>query len=329
MAAAGASILWPMERYTVMGLTEILAKIPAHARLLGEMRAHFRSGRYDLVVLVDYPGFHLRVAEAARAAGVPVLYYIAPQLWAWRPERAARFRKAVDRFAVIFPFEEPLFRSLGLAAEFVGHPLVDRPPPPSRIEARRALGLPEGGSVLGLFPGSRNQELARHWTAFREAGRRLLDGGSAAHAVVAQVPGGRYEDPGPVTLAGAADTETILAAADAVLAKSGTTTLEAALADTPMAVAYRVHRLTGWIARRVMRVPWIALPNLIANRSVVEELVQGDVNPERLAAAVAPLLDPTNPVTLAQREGLAEVRRLLGGRGAAERVGALGAGMLR
>ncbi|MGE0441902.1 MAG: lipid-A-disaccharide synthase [Gemmatimonadales bacterium] len=328
IAAAGAEVLWPMEQYTVMGLAEIVAKIPAHARLLGEMRRRFRSGRYDLVILIDYPGFHLRVAEAARAAGVPVLYYIAPQLWAWRPERAARFRQAVDRFAVIFPFEVPFFRSVGLTTDFVGHPLLDRPPLPTREAARAELGIGAGDRVLALFPGSRGQELRRHWAPFRDAARRLLDAGTATRCVVAAVPGGSYPDPGPLELVDR-DSGLLLRAADAVLAKSGTTTLEAALADAPMVVAYRVHRVTAWAARRLMRVPWIALPNLIAQQPVVEEIVQADVTAERLAAAVAPLLDPASAATVAQRAGLARIRDLLGGPGAAERVAAVAATMLR
>lgn len=326
LAAAGASVLWAMEQYTVMGLTEIIAKIPAHARLLADFKRRFKAGRYDLVILIDYPGFHLRVAEAARAAGVPVLYYIAPQLWAWRPERARRFGRAVDRFAVIFPFEEEFFRDLGLTAEYVGHPLVDRAELPDRDEARRVLGIAPDARVVGLLPGSRPQELARLWPAFRDTGRQLLASGSADVALVAAVPGGDYA--GLAAIQSVDRAEMVLAAADAAVAKSGTTTLEAALAGTPMVVAYRVHGFTAWVARRLMRVPWIALPNLIARRSVVAEVVQKECRPDRLVPLVQALLDPTHPETRAQREGLAEVRRLLGGPGAADRVAETAASML-
>jgi lipid-A-disaccharide synthase len=328
MADAGANILWPMDRYTVIGFVEILAKIPAHMALLRAMARRFRSERYDLVVLIDYPGFHLRVAEAAKAAGLPVLYYVAPQLWAWRPERAKRFKRAVDRFAVIFPFEAPFFRGLGLEAEYVGHPLVEAGARLSRAEARAALGIAPDARVIGLFPGSRPQEIGRHWAPFRDAVRSLIATGHADQGVVAAIPRGDYPDPGDLVLA-RTDPSTVLAAVDAVIAKSGTTTLEAALTNTPMVVAYRVHRLTGWFARRVMRVNWISLVNLIAEAPVVEELVQDDVTAERLARAVRPLLDRGRSETQAQLAGLARVRELLGGAGAAERVAAMAGTLVR
>jgi lipid-A-disaccharide synthase len=328
MRSAGAAVIWPMERYTVMGLAEVLGKVPAHYRLLRILRERFRRRQYDLVILIDYPGFHLRVAEAARAAGIPVLYYIAPQLWAWRPQRAGRFKAAVDRFAVIFPFEEPVLRGLGLDAHYVGHPLMDRPGVQSRATAREQLGIPATARLLTLFPGSRSQELSRHWTTFRDAGRRLLDTGKADRVVVATVPTGRYPDPGPLTLVSDAS-EAILAAADAAIVKSGTTTLEAALADVAMVVGYRVHPVTAWFARRVMRVKWIGLVNLIADAPVVDELLQGDLTVDRLVAASSHLLDPSDPRTIAQRAGLALVRERLGGPGAAQRVAGMAEELLR
>ena len=322
--AAGAEVVWAMEDYTVMGFAEIIGKIPAHYRLLQTLRQKFAAGQIDLVVLIDYPGFHLRVAEAARQAGIPVVYYIAPQLWAWRPERARRFRQAVDRFAVIFPFEEAFFRDLGLVADYVGHPLMDRPAGPTKDAARQALGVAGGARVLALFPGSRRQEIDRHWQAFRDASLALLQADQVDRVVVATIADADYPNPGPLVL-WAGESATVLAAADAAILKSGTTVLEAALADIPMVVAYRVHRLTAWFARRVMRVQWISLVNLIAGRGVVEEILQDDVTATRLAAAAGVLLDGQHPTTQAQRAGLAQVRALLGGPGAADRVAAIAA----
>ncbi len=327
MAAAGVDLRFPMAGYTVIGFVEVIRKLPAHWRLLRRLAAEFRSGRYDLVVLIDYPGFHLRVAEAARRAGVPVLYYIAPQLWAWRPGRARRFARAVDALAVILPFEAEFFAGAGVSARFVGHPLADRTWL-SRAEARTRLGIGTEERVLGLFPGSRSQEVTALWPAFRDAALGLLEGGRCDRVIVAATESGAYPDPGPLQLI-RGEPGPVFAGADAALAKSGTTTLEAALADVPMVVGYKVHPLTGWLARRLITVPWISLVNLVAGRQVVPELVQGAVTPAALSAAAAPLLDRGSPEAAAQRAGLAEVRRLLGGGGAAGKVAELALGMLR
>jgi lipid-A-disaccharide synthase len=315
---AGATIRFPMERYTVMGFFEALAKIPPHVQMLRQLRKDCRAGRYDLAVLVDYPGFNLRLAETAHRQGVPVLYYIAPQLWAWRPGRARRLARSVDRLAAILPFEPGFFRGLGVPAEFVGHPLADRSWP-ERSAARRTLGLADHERVLALFPGSRGQEVDRIWPVFRDAAARLLARGECTRVLVAGTGAGEYPGAGGMEVRHDASAD-LMAAADAALVKSGTTTLEAAMTGTPMVVAYRVHALTAMIARRVIRVPWVSLVNLVADRGVVPELLQDDATPDRLADLVRPLLDLSRPEAIAQREGLAEVRRRLGLPGAAERV---------
>lgn len=331
IAAAGAWVRFPQEHYTVLGFVEVARKLPAHLRVLTALVQEFRAGRYDLALLIDYPGFNLRVAEAARRHGVRVLYYIPPKLWAAGAGRVRRLAAAVDRTAVILPFEPAFFARRGMPTRYVGHPLLDRPPAPPRETARRTLGLGERERVLALFPGSRPQEVARLWPPFRDAARALLAAGRCERVVVAAVgsapsyPGGKgfvFHRSGPPT---------VLAAADAVLAKSGTTTLEAALADVPMVVAYRLHPVTAWLARRVITVPWISLVNLIAERPVVEELVQTRATADRLAEAAAPLLDPGSAETVVQRRGLAEVReRLAGpGPGVAGRVAAMALDLLR
>ncbi len=327
VAAAGATVRHPMERYTVLGFVEVLGKIPAHVRLLRLLEHEFRSGAYDLALLIDYPGFNVRVAEAAHRHGVKVLYYIAPQLWAWHPGRARRLAAAVDRLAAVLPFEPAFFARHGIRAEYVGHPLLDQPPRPTRPAARESLGIGAGERVLGLFPGSRPQETARLWVPFREAARRLLASGACDRVVVAGTTGGEYPGSEGFLLHRGAP-ESVFASADATLVKSGTTTLESALADVPMVVAYRVHPVTSWLARRLMTVPWISLVNLVADAPVVEELTQGSVTPERLADTVTPLLDPHHPKTRAQRVGLRRVRERLGGGGAAARVAGIAAEML-
>jgi lipid-A-disaccharide synthase len=327
MAQAGATLRYRMEGLAAFGLVEVVTKIRAHYRLLRALQNDFKVGRYDLVILVDYPGFHVRVAEAAHATGTKVLYYIAPQLWAWRPGRARRLAAAVDRLAVVLPFEQMFFGGLGLRSEYVGHPLVDRGPWPTRDQARAQLGIPVTSRVLGIFPGSRAQEIRRLWEPFRDAGLRLLGEGLCDRVLVAGIPAAEYPNPGPIEVL-RGDPVPLFAAANAALAKSGTTTLEAALADTPMVVAYKVHPLTYAMFQRVRTVQWISLVNLVAGREVVPELLQERASAGELAAAVGPLLKPNDPRTLAQREGLALVRERLGQAGATTRVVALAAELL-
>jgi lipid-A-disaccharide synthase len=322
MEAAGATLRYRMEGLAAFGLVEVVSKLGAHWRLLRAMREDFRAGRYDLVILIDYPGFHVRVAEAARKAGTKVLYYIAPQLWAWRPGRARRFAAAVDRLAVVLPFEQPFFGELGLRSDYVGHPLIDRGPLPTREEARARLGVTPGASVLGIFPGSRAQEVRRLWGPFRGAALELLREGRCDRVLVAGAEDGEYPEPGPLTVV-RGDSGAVIAASDALLAKSGTTTLEAALADRPMVVAYKVHPLTYRLFQRLRTVRWVSLVNLVAEREVVPEILQAEADAHHLAEALRPLLDPADPRTTAQREGLALVRRRLGEPGATRRVVAL------
>ncbi|MEE8061762.1 MAG: lipid-A-disaccharide synthase [Gemmatimonadales bacterium] len=319
MAAAGANILCPIEALGALGLVEIVEKIPAHVRLYYTLRRALRDQTYQLVIPIDYPGFNLRLSLAATAAGIPVLYYIAPQLWAWGPGRAKRFAKAIDHMAVILPFEEGFFNRLGLATSFVGHPLLDGDPWPSHQEARRTLAIDHDDRVLALFPGSRPQEIRAHWPLFRRASIQLLEEGLCRRVLVGATEDGMYPDPGPVEVIHGQPVR-VLAAADAALAKSGTTTLQAAVAGTPMVVAYRTAALTAFVARRVMTVRWVSLVNLIAERQIVPELLQENFTERRLLEEIRPLLTPGDPAREAQLEGLSDVRSRLGQPGAADRV---------
>jgi lipid-A-disaccharide synthase len=311
-----------MEAYSVVGFVEAVESLPRHYRLLRRTRAAFRAGSYDVAVFVDYPGYHLRAAAAAAAAGVPVLYYIAPQLWAWGAGRVRRLARAVRQLAVILPFEEPFFREHGVPTTFVGHPLKDRTPPPSREAARRALGIEDGRPVLGVFPGSRAQEVRRIWPVAREAARLVRAARPELQVLIAGTRVAQYADAGDMRVL-MDDPSLVFAAADAGLCKSGTTTLEAALADLPMVITYRLHPLSNFIARRLLRVPWVGLVNLVAGEPLCPELLQGAATPRALADALVPLLDPADPATRRQRAGLATVRQRLGDPGAAERVASL------
>jgi len=324
LAQAGVQVEYRMERYTAIGLAEIATRVPAHIALYRTLKRRFAAGHFDLLVCVDYPGFNLRLAGVAKRAGASVLYYIAPKLWATRPGRADRLRRSVDRLAVIFPFEVGFFENLGIRTEFVGHPLMDRRSWPARHAARSALGIGNGERVLALFPGSRPSEIQRLWPPFRDAAARLMSEGRCGRTLLAALPGRSYDGLGRID-AVERDSLSVLAAADAVIAKSGTTTLEAAVAGVPMVAAYRVHWLTAFLARRLIRVPWVTPVNLVAGARVVEELRQGNVSSAAVADRASRLLDPSDPGTVAQRSALEAVRKRLGGPGAASRVAEIAA----
>lgn len=322
MQAAGVRLLQHASALTVLGFAAVLGHVPTLWRLHRRLRARFASGDVAVAVLVDYGGFNLGfVAGAAKAAGVPVLYYITPQVWASRPGRIETLRRTVARAAVIFPFEETLLREHGVEATFVGHPLADAATTlPDRAEARRTLGLDPGRPVLALFPGSRKQEIARHVAPFVETARALEQRVPGLQVVVSHAPTVTLDAsaiPYPLVRA---PSLTLLRAADAALCKSGTTTLEAAVAGCPLVLAYRMGSIDYAIARRVVRIPDIGLVNIVAGRRIAPEFVQDDFVPGRVADALLPLLDAGAPERATMLAELAAVRAKLGEAGAAERV---------
>lgn len=324
MEAAGVRLLEHARRLAALGLVEVLRHVPRHYALLRELRRRLKGGRVALLVLVDYPGFNMRLAETAAAAGVPVLYYITPQIWAWGSARAERLARTVTKAAVILPFEEQLLRSHGVDATFVGHPLLDAATAlPGRAEARAALGLSAGDRVLALFPGSRPQEIARHLDDFVETARELQRRIPALRVVVSAAPTVRIDAARcPFPLVQSASFS-VLRAADAALCKSGTTTLEAAVADCPLVVAYRTNPLTYAAARRVLKIRHIGLVNVVAGREIAREFVQGALEPHAVAAALLPLLDPSSPERAQMIADLRDVRSALGTPGASRRVATL------
>ncbi|MFL5606696.1 MAG: lipid-A-disaccharide synthase, partial [Gemmatimonadaceae bacterium] len=235
MRAAGVTLIEHAEKLAVMGFAEVLKHVPKHWMLLRELKARIRSGRVALVVLIDYPGFNMKVAAAAAEAGVPVLYYITPQVWAWGAKRLAELSRTITRAAVILPFEEELLRAHGIDATFVGHPLLDRARLlPDRAAARAAVGVGPGDRLLALFPGSRAQEIARHLDPFVATALELQGRDPALKVIVSAAP--HVTIPAercPFPLVHAASFN-VLRAADAAMCKSGTTTLEAAVALCPL-----------------------------------------------------------------------------------------------
>lgn len=330
MRREGVELMAGLDRLAVMGFAEVVRHLPYFARLLATLRRALAERPPDLVIPIDYPGLNMRLARSAHARGVPVLYYIAPQVWAWKRRRARELGRIAERVAVILPFEAEILESAGARAEFVGHPLLEeRPPAPPREEFCAALGLDPARPLLAILPGSRRQEIARHLGPFLEAARSAAAASGAA-PVLARAPGIRAD-----ALAGAgvpvtADAWALLEHARAALVKSGTGTLQAAVAGTPLVVAYRTGPITYALARRIVRVPYVSLVNLVAGAPVVPELLQGDVEPGPLAAALGPLLEE-GPRRAEMLSGLAGVRAALAGpagSGPSARVAELAAALL-
>jgi len=321
MAAAGVELDEHIRELAVLGFVEVLRHLPRHWVMLGRLRERLRSGNVALVVLVDYPGFNMRVAEAAAAAGVPVLYYIVPQVWAWGEGRLEKLACWVRKAAVILPFEEQLLRAHHIDATFIGHPLLDRAVTmPTREAARAQLGIPADARVLALFPGSRSQEIERHLEPFVATARILRDRDPGLHVVVSAAPHVRIDParcPFPVVHESSLP---VLRAADAAMCKSGTTTLEASVAGCPMVVAYRTHPITYFAARRLVKLRHIGLVNIVAGREVAREFVQDALRPADVAAELAPLLDRSSERRQRMLADLADVRRSLGEPGASGRV---------
>lgn len=321
MVAAGVEVAERTDTTAVMGFVEVLRTLPSHLALLKAFRRRLESGAVHCLVTIDYPGFNLRLAAAARAAGVPVLYYITPQVWAWGADRLPKMARLITKAAVILPFEEELLRAHGIDATFVGHPLLDRAAMmPDRGAARASLGLNDAAPVLGLFPGSRQQEIDRHLDDFVRTARLLEREHRGLQVLVAAAPGVVVPAERCPYRQVTESSLTILRAADAAVCKSGTTTLEAAVAGCPLIVAYRTSAWTHAIARRVVRIPRIGLVNVVAGREVAREFVQTELVPESMARAIAPLLVHGSTERGRMVADLGMVRDRLGAPGAANRV---------
>lgn len=309
---AGVEVRHRVDRLAVTGLTEAGRRLPAAVALLGDLSRQLALRRPRLALLVDYPGVNLRLAAAARALGVPVLYYGAPQRWAWMPWRAAALGRLIDRLAVTLPFEEPWFRRRGINATFVGHPMVDLFRP-----------VPGDGLGLALLPGSRENEIKRHLPPMLEAARRL----PRLAPVIAVTTGSatlcRALAPGLPCV----DTPAALAASRVALCASGSATLELALAGVPGVICYRVSPVTYRVGRMLVRVRWLGLPNLVLGDALLPELVQREMSPSRLAREALRLLEPQTNARV--RAGLRTVAARLGSPGVAGRVADLADELLR
>jgi len=299
MEAEGLKSYFPMERLAVMGLVEVLGRL---FELLGRRRQLARdliAAKPDVFIGIDAPDFNLGLELKLRRAGIKTVHYVSPSVWAWRQKRVLKIREACDLMLTLFPFEAQFYDEHQVPVRFVGHPLADAIPlQADRAAAREALDLPQDEPVVALMPGSRGGEVARLGELFLDAAIRLRALRPGIHFLLPCATPERREQLEqmlagrdlPLTLLNGRSHEA-LAACDAVLIASGTATLEALLYKRPMVVAYRVAPLTYRILKRLVRSPYISLPNLLAQRLLVPELIQDAATPEALAQAVAPLID--------------------------------------
>jgi lipid-A-disaccharide synthase len=334
LRASGMDTLIDVTTLSTMGLVEARERIGAVWRAYRTMRRLVRDEKPDLLILIDFAEFNLALAGVAHRHGIPVLYYISPQVWAWRRGRVRKIARRVSRLAVVFPFEVPLYAGTGVRADFVGHPLLDRVRATrDRSTTLAAHGLDPAKRLIALLPGSRTKEMQLLLPAMADAAIRLQARGDC-QCVLALADTLSQADIAvsmrgvalPVPVVGG-DTYNLIHASDAVIVASGTATLETALLERPMVIVYRTAPLTFALARRLVSVPFIGMPNLIASRQVVPELLQDAATADRILAEVERFLDDP-AYAAATATALAGLRQALGDGGAAERAAAIAAEML-
>lgn len=314
MQAEGLVSLFPMEELSLMGLAEVLPSLARLAKRMAETESDILAKRPAALVTIDAPSFTLRLAGRVRPKGVRVVHYVAPQVWAWRPWRVKRIARVADRLLCLLPFEPAFFSGAGIDARFVGHPILEAASAGDAASFRKQHDFGQDRPILAVMPGSRAGELARHLPIFGEAIARLrreLPGlAPVALSLPRHAPRIAAAWPDVPRITDDAGKRDALAAASAALVKSGTSSLEVALAGTPQVVGYRVNPLTAAIVRRIVRVRHASLVNLLASTPAIPELLQENCTGERLAAALLPLL--TNPdATAGQARAYAEARAAL------------------
>ena len=330
---AGVRILIDASELTVVGITEVLGKLPTIYRGMARIKKLLRSLQPDLLILIDFPDFNLNIAVTAKKIGIPVLYYVSPQIWAWRPGRVKRIGRLIDHIAVILPFEETFYKQHNIPVSFVGHPLLDTDLPAiDEILKKETSASP----VVGLVPGSRESEITRHLAVMLDSAGLIERHFKAVKFIVSQAPGigggvletiVRNHPMGDNIEIVAHDIADVFLRSDLIIAASGTVTLQAALYGTPMVIIYKVSPISAWVARALVRVDHIGLVNLVAGREIVPEFLQHQASPENIAAAATGMLNDGASLDRLKHE-LLELRNALGGAGASSRVADIAMQML-
>ena len=330
MAALGLDRIVRSEDVAVMGITEVIRHLPQIYREYRKLKSAVAARRPDVAVLIDFPDIHLKLAEELHRLGIPVIFFVSPQLWAWKKGRIKKVQKFVDQMLVIFPFEEPFYRDHGVDATYVGHPLADLPLPAiSREEFAKADGLDPANQWIGLLPGSRIKEIRLNLPEMLAAARILWMRHPATEFLLPLAPTLTTpqikivseilsEHGAGLPIEMVRDARATLHHARGSIVASGTATVEAALIGNPFVVVYRVSPITYWIAKRVVTVPHVAMVNLVADKRLVPELIQDDFQASRIVQELEPLLVDGEP-RARMMAGLAEVgAKLRNGRAANE-----------
>lgn len=334
MEKLGFECLGRSEEMAVVGVQEVLKHLPHIRRVYNELLAQVDQRKPKFAVLMDYPEFNLKLAKDLKARGIKVIYYISPQVWAWRTGRIKTIRKVVDHMMVLFPFEEKFYRDHGVKVDFVGHPLLDELPVPRTKDERKAhrqkFGILDHDIVLGLMPGSRRSEINHHLKTQLETAAELMRRNSRVRPVLmvaptlerAEINAQLPDFPFPIQLIKENPLD-MIDLADVILVASGTATLMVGLMKKPMVIMYRMNAVTAWLARKlVTKTKFFGMANLIMDRLVVPELFQEEANPKRLADELERTI--ANPAEYAKVVGeLAQLQERLGKKGATENVARL------
>ena len=325
MENAGASLFYHIKELSVMGITEIVSKLPGILTALSKTKKALKQNNPDLVILIDFPGFNLKVAKAASKMNIPVLYYISPKIWASRPGRAKKIKKWVTHMAIILPFEQAFFKGYDIPVTYVGNPLLDTN---LLAESSDEPKQEEQGSIIGLLPGSREKEVAGLLPVMLAAAEKLKERNPSLRFVVSLAPSidaqlmeaivSPFRDKIIVDIM-TGDIKTIFKKADFLVAASGTVTLEAAICGIPMVVVYKVSGFSHFIGKMIIKVDYISLVNLIADKEVVPELVQKMANATAIAEKVSDIMDDGHRLNQMKAD-LKNVREALGKPGASDRV---------
>jgi lipid-A-disaccharide synthase len=321
--------LFDIQTLSAVGVTEVCMKLPHGWRMMQRLRQEALRRNTQVAILIDAPIFNLPLAQRLKAAGLHVLYYISPQIWAWRQGRVKKIARRVDKMLTLFPFEVPFYTAAGIDAEYVGHPLIDRlSQHPSRQQAVAMLGLTQHRPTVALLPGSRRHEVKRLLPPMLEALRYIQQRIPQVQSVLPVANTLPFDDVQHMTRSVPLNVKTLqgqsttaLCAADFAIVASGTATLEAGFIGTPMVVVYKAHPLTAWVAKRLIRIPSIGLVNIVAGRQVVPELLQHEAQPHNIAACALQSLQ-NRGVAQRIRADLRVVRHRLGAGGSTQRAAA-------